>query len=717
MNIIEVEELQKKFGKKIIYDKVNLKIPNTGDFLILLGKSGSGKSTLINMLLGYDNKYEGMIKVLGKNIKNLSSKEYKKYLTEDVGIVYQNLKLYDKLTVLENLEFVASDESAIKYLKLFGLEELKDSKIFNLSGGQKQRIAIIRTLARNPKLLILDEPSSGLDDKTFFELMDVLNEVKKSTQILIITHDDRFEEIESLKYKIVNHQIKLLEETENIISDKKNLGFSKDLQEKKSTFKSIDKFSGMRRFVKNNKKIYIMKIIIMLIIMNIFLLFLGNMYNVWNAEYASYYDSWSDDVVILDIENQNKVYEYEGESYRTAPDKFSWSGEDKKEVENIKGVKGAYLFDSRVTNSQDEDRNTLDMDIYPEDYPSVILEKSSHIMGSDIHLSFESISIPPEVIPHYKIGNILGLNILSGDYPLNGNDVLIPDFIADQYIVDHNIYSSAPYENIINKSIKFNVYDNGKNSVIPKEKKYIISGVYDTEYEGYIEREYAIYTAFRSNKIPDDEMYHLYQSGASGVENGANTGYYAYSYESFEIYKKVIGYNELQMAILLDEGYTPNDISDELAQLFPDVIQESKEWYAKSSDFRNEKKYFLQLTLYIIAAISLIIIFILLIVLRGYHKNRKKDYSILLSLGYSKSDLFKMLMLEVLSDTLIISLFSIPIVYILSLIPLIIFVQSAQNFNIIILFFATILMILIGFINVVVINLGLKYKNLAKYLK
>lgn len=174
---------------------------NKGEFVAIIGSSGSGKSTFLNMIGGLDRPSAGKLYVDGKDLFKLNEKEYVKYKQETVGFVWQNnaRNLFPYLTALENvclpMLFNKTKEDkqkkALELLELVGMSHKKDSKLNQLSGGEQQRIAIAIALANSPKLLLADEPTGSVDQKTSDTILEVFRKLNKElgTTIIIVTHD------------------------------------------------------------------------------------------------------------------------------------------------------------------------------------------------------------------------------------------------------------------------------------------------------------------------------------------------------------------------------------------------------------------------------------------------------------------------------------------------------------------------------------------------
>lgn len=173
---------------------VNFEIEE-GELAIILGNSGAGKSTILNILGGMDTNSKGQVIIDNKDISNYSKKELTDYRRNDVGFVFQFYNLVQNLTSKENVE-LASDivKDALdpeEVLKSVGLEKRMNNFPAELSGGEQQRVAIARAIAKNPKILLCDEPTGALDYETGKQVLKILQNMshQKNTTVVIVTHN------------------------------------------------------------------------------------------------------------------------------------------------------------------------------------------------------------------------------------------------------------------------------------------------------------------------------------------------------------------------------------------------------------------------------------------------------------------------------------------------------------------------------------------------
>ena len=190
MSYIQVKNSYKRYKtgevEIIANNNINFEIEK-GELAIILGSSGAGKSTMLNILGGMDTNDEGEVIIDGKNISNLSEIELTKYRRYDVGFVFQFYNLVSNLTAKENVELASEIvEDAMnpeQILKDVGLEKRMENFPAQLSGGEQQRVAIARAVDMSAKVLILDEPTSSLDDGEVEKLFVLMKKLKKKLQI------------------------------------------------------------------------------------------------------------------------------------------------------------------------------------------------------------------------------------------------------------------------------------------------------------------------------------------------------------------------------------------------------------------------------------------------------------------------------------------------------------------------------------------------------
>ena len=188
---------------------VNFEIEK-GELVIIVGPSGAGKTTLLNILGGMDTLSTGKVLLDGKEISNLNKKQLTEYRRHDVGFVFQFYNLIGNLTALENVELAnqicKNPLDAEEVLRNVGLEARSKNFPSQLSGGEQQRVAIARALAKNPKLLLCDEPTGALDYQTGKAILQLLQDTGRKTgmTVIIITHNGALTEMADRVIKVKN---------------------------------------------------------------------------------------------------------------------------------------------------------------------------------------------------------------------------------------------------------------------------------------------------------------------------------------------------------------------------------------------------------------------------------------------------------------------------------------------------------------------------------
>ncbi len=202
-SIISVTDVKKiyKLGEVEVHalDGVSFDIFE-GEIVYILGPSGSGKTTLLNLIGGIDSISEGQIRVCEENLSNLSAKQLTSYRKRRLAFVFQFYSLLPTLTVLENVELTMElmnfpqkkiREEARSFIEMVGLKDRQNNFPSQLSGGERQRVAIARALAKNPDILLIDEPTGQLDQESGRKIVELIRQIAKTQNktVLLVTHD------------------------------------------------------------------------------------------------------------------------------------------------------------------------------------------------------------------------------------------------------------------------------------------------------------------------------------------------------------------------------------------------------------------------------------------------------------------------------------------------------------------------------------------------
>lgn len=213
---VKLENVSKIYGTKevkiVAVDEISFQIAE-GEFVVVVGPSGAGKTTVLNILGGMDKATSGKVWVDGRDIAKYSNKQLTAYRRDDIGFVFQFYNLVPNLTALENVELalqICSDPlDARQVLEEVGLKNRLANFPAQLSGGEQQRVSIARALAKNPKLLLCDEPTGALDYQTGKAILKLLQDMcrEKGMTVIVITHNSALTPMADRVIKIKNGKV------------------------------------------------------------------------------------------------------------------------------------------------------------------------------------------------------------------------------------------------------------------------------------------------------------------------------------------------------------------------------------------------------------------------------------------------------------------------------------------------------------------------------
>ena len=220
---VRLEKVSKIYGSGEVQikavDEIEFSIEK-GEFVIIVGPSGAGKTTVLNILGGMDAVTSGEVWVDGKNIAQYNSRQLTRYRREDIGFVFQFYNLVPNLTALENVELALqickNPLDAATDLEEVGLKERVKNFPAQLSGGEQQRVSIARALAKNPKLLLCDEPTGALDYQTGKSILKLLQDMcrQRGMTVIVITHNSALTPMADRVIKIKNGKVSAMKRNE-----------------------------------------------------------------------------------------------------------------------------------------------------------------------------------------------------------------------------------------------------------------------------------------------------------------------------------------------------------------------------------------------------------------------------------------------------------------------------------------------------------------------
>ena len=238
---IRVHRLSKSFGEQRVLDRVDLRVAR-GETLTVLGRSGTGKSVMLKLLIGLQRPDSGEIEINGEEITMMQLDELNR-IRKRVGFLFQNAALYDSLTAEENVAFPLRRHTDMtngerrdrvsELLSRVGMDEAREKMPADLSGGMKKRVGLARALALDPEIMLLDEPTAGLDPIAASEINDLIRELQRERNIssIVVTHDMRSVEKVADRVAMLNEGNILIEGTLDDLKQSDDAFVSQFIQE------------------------------------------------------------------------------------------------------------------------------------------------------------------------------------------------------------------------------------------------------------------------------------------------------------------------------------------------------------------------------------------------------------------------------------------------------------------------------------------------------
>lgn len=709
--MIKLENISKNYGDHIIFDNMSITFDEENSLNGIIGKSGSGKTTLFNILFGLDTSYDGKYSIDNRNTRDFSNKIWDKTRREDIHIVFQDFKLIENFTVLENLTLtlncsVSSAEDALEKLNIL---ELKNEKVRNISGGEKQRLAISRAIIGNPKILLLDEPTGNLDDTHADIIMKCVRSLKnENMMVFIITHDNRIIDYCDNIYLLEDKHLKLYRKQNKLSQSISKNQENKNIEEnnKKHNLKYVLK--SIQRNLVDIVVNYVPVSIIFMLFMTIFLFF----YSISINDLYEFYSGIDDKTIYVSTTHYTKNYinKCSKNNYVAFDDgkRISFSANDLLNVKKISGVKSATLFNGDVKTSADKSGNNLNLNLSKESLSKTVRKTKSYSHYPDkIEFEFQTLTVPVEYINNYNPEHI---ELLYGNYPVN-NQVLLPDFLAYNYC-DNDL------EDLVNKNIELPIVDQKRNQI---SKNYKVAGIYRTNFENNVNLKEYIYVSYQNYDFLDvfstEEQFNDYRVQFNQENSNYNIDQSVF--KDYETYLDALGTGLNDMIITCKTSKDVINVTKKLNDLFPNLRLMSQ-YEFKNGEFRDTYIQTVLINIGMIIFIATILGIIILFLNKGYIRKRNKELAVLYSLGHSRREVIMIILLEYI----LISTIAFIIGYSMLFIARTVYLKYLTNFNFLSLMFdgkaifnIYLYIILMTFISVIFSIHGINRKKLNEYLK
>ena len=709
--MIKLENISKNYGDHIIFDNMSITFDEENSLNGIIGKSGSGKTTLFNIMFGLDTSYDGKYSIDNRNTRDFSNKIWDKTRREDIHIVFQDFKLIENFTVLENLTLtlncsVSSAEDALEKLNIL---ELKNEKVRNISGGEKQRLAISRAIIGNPKILLLDEPTGNLDDTHADIIMKCVQSLKnENMMIFIITHDNRIIDYCDNIYLLEDKHLKLYRKQNKLSQSISKNQENKNIEEnnKKHNLKYVLK--SIQRNLVDIVVNYVPVSIIFMLFMTIFLFF----YSISINDLYEFYSGIDDKTIYVSTTHYTKNYinKCSKNNYVAFDDgkRISFSANDLLNVKKISGVKSATLFNGDVKTSADKSGNNLNLNLSKESLSKTVRKTKSYSHYPDkIEFEFQTLTVPVEYINNYNPEHI---ELLYGNYPVN-NQVLLPDFLAYNYC-DNDL------EDLVNKNIELPIVDQKRNQI---SKNYKVAGIYRTNFENNVNLKEYIYVSYQNYDFLDvfstEEQFNDYRVQFNQENSNYNIDQSVF--KDYETYLDALGTGLNDMIITCKTSKDVINVTKKLNDLFPNLRLMSQ-YEFKNGEFRDTYIQTVLINIGMIIFIATILGIIILFLNKGYIRKRNKELAVLYSLGHSRREVIMIILLEYI----LISTIAFIIGYSMLFIARTVYLKYLTNFNFLSLMFdgkaifnIYLYIILMTFISVIFSSHGINRKKLNEYLK
>ena len=638
--MLKFSNLTKTFGDKTILNNVSFQINNPAHLHVLTGESGSGKTTLLNIMFGLDHDYQGKYELFGVDSKTYKNKNWDHLRTEDIKMVFQDFKLFDQLTIYENLYLSGDfeDEEIYSILESMDLLSLKNEYVKNISGGQKQRVAIGRAVLGSPKIILLDEPTGNLDGMTTDKIMEYIIKIKnKGILFFIITHDHSILEYADVIYKLENGKIyETYQKNENeLLENSPNPEKVKNIKTKKHIFTYT--FLSMFR---KKKRLFLLGVPIIIILIAFIFSFTA-FQSASLDSFTSFFAGVDDKTIVFNTQSLTSEVEDElrNNNILASNDgkRIGFSNDDINEVASIENIDNVEVVVEGVQSQFDYEGNRFEYRLDYENIPTFLKKDLDQIRnGESIIFSLTSQNVPLSVIRNYNFNNI---SIISGEFPSDhSKEILIPDLYA------FTISETEDITNLVNTTIDLDVTSEEKGM---DTEKYKIVGIYDTKYKQALSTSYPIYVGYIDQSNLQDKLSEdSYQFHAQSYKvNKATEEYTENIVKDYEHFEQAMGTGFDQMIVVVNDEENFDSVYKELKGIFP-KYQFTSQYDLKNGDlsgiYHSLVRNLVVGSTIIAAIIGVVVVFLN----KGYIYDRTKEFAVLFCQGFSKNDIAKIISLE-----------------------------------------------------------------------
>lgn len=634
------------------FNKVNLEL-NIGEFVAITGESGSGKSTLLNVISGLDSYEEGEMYINGEETSHYTEVDFENYRRTYIGNIFQSFNLVNSYTVYQNIELILllngekrneAKPKVYELMKKVGLEKFKNTKVSKLSGGQKQRVAIARALAKDTPIIIADEPTGNLDEKSAKEVIKLLSDIAKDKLVIIVTHN--YEQVEDyVTRKIKMHDGKILED--KIIKQSENIESVKTHR-----FKNITALNKVRLGVRNTFNIIPKFLLVFAVYLFI------------TSALLSEYASFKKEEHVLSTSGDNEVFNNLSTNRIIVKKENGepFTEEDYKNIEKIEKVKNIkkndLLVDGQILLSSDylyiygnaleisDFEGDLDLGRMPENDSEIIVEgsKDNYFMSKDLlDLEMNRMYYNGESEQEKQKLKVVGIKYVeeSSVYE-NNSKIYVSNTILNELEKEINERYSTVRTLFMNKYYEYTVYPNDK---VPEGKAYVSS-----EFEELLDSGSPI---GKNIEISVENIYYkdnitvsiekIYKKsnfesllGLKDYESQMNT-----IFISQEDYNKLFGKNVYQSSVFVEDSRDVEEVSRKLHDIGIKTLA-VKDTLVNLGFAEIERIFKTVVTVIVVIALIFVSYFVIKIIL----KSRNVYFSTIRMLGASSKICKNLLVIE-----------------------------------------------------------------------